>query len=66
MTLQMKLDEAREEGKEIGRREGKEEGKLLALQDLVNSGVIMIEKAAEMMGISKEEFAERVKHLNEE
>ena len=66
MTLQMKLDEAREEGKEMGIREGKEVGRLLTLQDLVNTGVITIEKAAEMMGISKDEFAERVKNLNEE
>ena len=58
MTLQMKLDEAREEGKE--------EGRFLALQDLVSAGVISIEMASEMMGISKEEFSERVKNLNEE
>lgn len=78
MTLQMKLDEAREEGKEIGIREGKEigiregkevgrsEGRLLALQDLVNAGVITVEKAAEMIGIAKEKFVEQVKNLNEE
>lgn len=56
MTLQEMLQEEREEGREEGR---KEERKLLLFQ-LATEGMISLEQGAGKLGISVDEFRERM------
>ncbi|MCR5304473.1 MAG: Rpn family recombination-promoting nuclease/putative transposase [Lachnospiraceae bacterium] len=52
MTLEMKL----EEYKRMGKEEGREEGVFLAQYSNVSKGVFGVEKGAELLGVSVEEF----------
>ena len=53
-----------EEGLERGREEGREEGQFIAYLDLVNDGIISIETAASKLGISIEDFEEKMNQMN--
>ena len=48
--------EGRAEGEKKGRAEGLEKGKLLAYHEMVNQGLLTPEKAAELLGITLNEF----------
>ena len=57
-------EEAMQKGLEQGRQEGIEQGRTYALIELVNDGVLTIEKAAEKAGMSVEEFKNAMKSAN--
>ena len=57
-------EEAMQKGLEQGRQEGIEQGRTYALIELVNDGVLTIEKAAEKAGMSVEEFKNAMKSTN--
>ncbi len=57
--IKTRTDEAREQGLE----QGLEQGKVSMLIDLVLSGDISVQKAAEKLEISKEEFEKRMRVL---
>ena len=57
MTLEEMLREEREEGREEGRQEGRE----MTIIQMVNEDEISPEKGAEKLGISLEEFQEKLK-----
>ena len=54
-------EEAMQKGLERGRQEGIEQGRTYALIELVNDGVLTIEKAAEKAGMSVEVFRNAMK-----
>ncbi len=58
--IKTRTDIAREQGMEHGMELGLEQGKIRTLIDLVLSGDITAEKAAEKLGISKEAFEEQM------
>ncbi len=55
-------EEAMQKGLEQGRQEGIEQGRTYALIELVNDGVLTIEKAAEKASMSVEEFRNAMKN----
>ena len=55
-------EEAMHKGLEQGRQEGIEQGRTYALIELVNDGVLTIEKAAEKASMSVEEFRNAMKN----
>ena len=57
VTLEMKFDQKYEQGHEDGMEAGKE----LLLVTLVKDGTLTIEKAAEYMGVTEEEFEKLMK-----
>ena len=57
-------EEAMQKGLEQGRQEGIEQGRTYALIELVNDGVLTIEKAAEKASMSVEEFRNVMKNAN--
>ena len=57
-------EEAMQKGLEQGRQEGIEQGRTYALIELVNDGVLTIEKAAEKAGMSVKEFKNAMKSAN--
>ena len=67
-AMQKGLEQGRQEGIERGREQGIEQGllqgRIHALIDLVNDGVLTIEKAAGKAGMSVEEFRNVMKNAN--
>ena len=57
-------EEAMQKGLKQGRQEGIEQGRTYALIELVNDGVLTIEKAAGKAGMSVEEFRNVMKNAN--
>ena len=53
-----------EKGRQEGIEQGIEQGRIHALIELVNDGVLTIEKAAEKASISVEEFRNAMKNAN--
>ena len=55
----------RRDAKEEGREEGREEGTIKVLCDLVEDGILPLEKAAERAGLSPEEFLQKAEALGQ-
>ncbi len=49
-----------QDAKDEGREEGREEGRKTTLVELVLSGDITVQRAAEKLGISKEDFEKQM------
>ena len=63
-AMQKGLERGRQEGIEQGIEQGLQQGRIHALIELVNDGVLTIEKAAEKACISVEEFRNVMKNAN--
>ena len=59
-----KLDFTFETREEMIRRDAREDGQFIAYLDLVNDGIISIETAASKLGISIENFEEKMNQMN--
>ena len=66
--MQKGIEKGRQEGIqkgiEQGIEQGLQQGRIYALIELVNDGVLTIEKAAEKAGMSVEEFRNAMKNAN--
>lgn len=56
--------EGRKEGRKEGRQQGKAEGAMETLISLVKEGLLPVEKAAERMNVSVEQFEQEIKNYN--
>ena len=63
-TMEMFKEEARAEGREEGRQLGKVEGVMDTLISLVEDGLLPVEKAAERMNVSVEQFEQQMKNYS--
>ena len=63
-AMQKGIEKGRQEGIEQGIEQGLEQGRIHALIELVNDGVLTIEKAAEKARMSVEEFKNAMKSAN--
>ena len=58
------IEQGLERGRQEGIEQGLQQGRIHALIELVNDGVLTIEKAAEKAGMSAEEFGNAMKNAN--
>ena len=63
-AMQKGIEKGRQEGIQKGIEQGLQQGRIHALIELVNDGVLTIEKAAEKAGMSVEEFRNAMKNAN--
>ena len=61
--IQVKQEEARQEGMSIGLSQGLEQGELKTLYGLVQDGIMTIQDAATRKHLTTEEFQERLKEF---
>ena len=62
--IQKGIEQGLEQGRQEGIEQGLQQGRIHALIELVNDGVLTIEKAAEKAGMSAEEFGNAMKNAN--
>ena len=63
-AMQKGIEKGRQEGIQKGIEQGLQQGRIHALIELVNDGVLTIEKATEKAGMSVEEFRNAMKNVN--
>ncbi len=61
--IQVKQEEARQEGMSIGLSQGLEQGELKTLYGLVQDGIMTIQDAAARKNLTTKEFQERLKEF---
>ena len=62
--IEQGIEQGLEQGRQEGIEQGIQQGRTHALAELVNDGVLTIEKAAEKAGMSVEEFRNVMKSAN--